>query len=439
MSNSMNDQASSKSMRKVAMTSLAGTSIEWYDFFIYGTAAALIFPRAFFPSDMPEMVALMAAFGTFAIGFIARPIGGVIFGHFGDRVGRKKTLVSALLLMGVATTIIGLLPTYAVMGAAAPVILTVLRFIQGLAIGGQWGGAMLLVTENAPANRRGFYGAFAQAGAPCGLILANLAFLIVSASVSDEAFLEWGWRIPFLLSVVLIGLSMYVQLHLEDTAAFKELQEHNHPDETTTRQRSPVLEVIQTHPREIVLGAGAFLSVQVSFYVLVAWVVAYGSNQMGLGLSRDLMLMAVLVASVVQIPVLFMASSYSDRHGRKGVYIAGAVLLGLWSFVLFPLINTGEFVWIVLGITMGQVFVGLMYGPQAAFLAELFSTKVRYSGASLGYQLGAILGGALAPTVATFLWLEFGTIYVSVYMGVASVLTIISVMLLTETSGRKLT
>ena len=194
----MNDQASSKSMRKVAMTSLAGTSIEWYDFFIYGTAAALIFPRAFFPSDMPEMVALMAAFGTFAIGFIARPIGGVIFGHFGDRVGRKKTLVSALLLMGVATTIIGLLPTYAVMGAAAPVILTVLRFIQGLAIGGQWGGAMLLVTENAPANRRGFYGAFAQAGAPCGLILANLAFLIVSASVSDEAFLEWGWRIPFL-------------------------------------------------------------------------------------------------------------------------------------------------------------------------------------------------------------------------------------------------
>lgn len=438
----MSEQASAQNMRKVAMTSLAGTSIEWYDFFIYGTAAALIFPKAFFPSDMPEMVALIAAFGTFAVGFIARPIGGIFFGHFGDRLGRKKALVAALMMMGVATTVIGLLPTYETIGYAAPLLLTLLRFVQGLAIGGQWGGAMLLVTENAPANKRGFYGAFAQAGAPVGIILANLAFLAVSASVSDEAFASWGWRIPFLLSVILVGLSMYVQLHLEDTAAFKDLEEHAHheepADDDVDEARSPILEAIRLHPREIVLGAGAFLSVQVSFYIFIAWIVAYGSNSSGLGLSRDLMLIAVLIGSMIQIPALFLASAYSDRRGRKGVYITGAVLLGLWAFVMFPLVDTGSLLLISLAIGAGQAFLSMMYGPQAAFLAELFSTKVRYSGASLGYQLGAIVGGGLAPTIATFLWMEYGTIWVSAYMAFASVLTIICVMMLSETSGRDL-
>ena len=427
-------------MRRVAVTSLAGTSIEWYDFFIYGTAAALIFPKAFFPDDMPEMVALIAAFGSFAVGFIARPIGGVVFGHFGDRFGRKKALVTALMMMGVATTLIGLLPTYALIGAAAPLLLTVLRFVQGLAIGGQWGGAMLLVTENAPENKRGFYGAFAQSGAPCGLILANLAFLIVIGVLPEEDFLSWGWRIPFLISVVLIGLSLYVQLHLEDTPAFRELQERaeaTHSDAVPV-ERSPVLEAIRLHPREIFLGAGAFLSVQVSFYILVAWIVAYGSSEAGPGLPRDMLLSAVLIASLAQIPVLFLASAYSDRHGRKGVYMLGAVLLGIWSFAIFPLVDTGDFLLVTLAVTGGQVFVGLMYGPQAAFLTELFSTKVRYSGASLGYQLGAIFGGAFAPIIATFLWSEFGTVFVSVYMAIASFLTLLCVMLLTETSGKAL-
>ena len=436
----MSDQASAQSMRKVATTSLAGTSIEWYDFFIYGTAAALIFPRAFFPADMPEMVALIASFSTFAVGFIARPVGGIFFGHFGDKVGRKKALVTALMMMGVATTVIGLLPTYATIGAAAPLALILLRFIQGLAVGGQWGGAMLLVTENAPANQRGFYGAFAQAGAPAGIILANLAFLAVSAALPDEAFMEWGWRIPFLLSVVLIGLSIYVQLNLEDTDAFKDLQEHAHVDQAPKIPdgRSPILEAIRLHPKEIILGAGAFLSVQVSFYIFVAWIVAYGSNPMGLGLPRDTMLLAVLIGSIVQIPVLFLASAYSDRNGRKGVYIAGAVLLGIWAFAIFPLVNTGDLLWICVAIGIGQIFLSMMYGPQAAFLAELFSTHVRYSGASLGYQLGAIVGGGLAPTIATYLWGGFGTVWVSAYMALASVLTIISVLLLTETSGRDL-
>jgi len=437
-------EVKAQSMRRVAATSLAGTSIEWYDFFIYGTAAALVFPTAFFPEDMPPLVALIAAFGTFAVGFIARPIGGALFGHFGDLAGRKAALVTALMMMGIATTVIGFLPTYSSIGVTAPLLLTLLRFTQGLAVGGQWGGAMLLVTENAPSDKRGFYGAFAQAGAPAGLILANLAFLVVSGSMSDEAFISWGWRIPFILSVALIALSLYVQLSLEDTPAFKELKEvqaQRHraiKSPHVTSKRSPVLEVIRLHPKQIVLAAGAFLAVQVTFYILVAFVVAYGSSPVGLGLPRDMMLTAVLIASLVQIPVLFLAAAYSDRHGRKGIYMLGAILGSLWAFALFPLIDTGEFLWIVVALTGGQVFVGLMYGPQAAFLAELFSTHVRYSGASLGYQLGAIVGGAFAPIIATALWSELGTIYISVYIALASALTLISVLLLTETSGSNL-
>lgn len=432
-------------MRKVAMTSLAGTSIEWYDFFLYGTAAALIFPTAFFPADMPPMAALIASFGTFAVGFVARPVGGILFGHFGDRVGRKKALVTALMMMGGATTVIGCLPTYETIGVAAPIALTILRFVQGLAIGGQWGGAMLLVTESAPPGKRGYYGAFAQAGAPMGVILANLAFILVSGVLPEEDFTTWGWRIPFLMSVILIGLSMYVQLHLEDTPAFKELQRRKEaePQESAERKSiirggSPVLDALRKHPREIFLGAGAFLSVQVMFYILIAFVVAYGSSPAGVGLPRDTMLMAVLIGSIAQIPALFLSSIWSDRHGRRGVYMLGAVLVGVWAFALFPLIDTGEFLWIALAISVGQVCLSMMYGPQAAFLAELFSTEVRYSGASLGYQIGAILGGALAPTIATALWLTYGTVYVSVYIAVASALTLICVFLLSETRGLNL-
>jgi MFS family permease len=428
-----------KNMRTVALTALAGSSIEWYDFFIYGTAAALVFPTLFFPSDMSPMAALIASFSTFAFGFIARPIGGIVFGHFGDRMGRKAALVTALMIMGVGTTLIGLLPTYELIGPAAPILLIILRFVQGFAIGGQWGGAMLLVTESAPANKRGYYGAFAQAGAPVGVILANLAFLAISATVSDEFFMTWGWRIPFLSSILLIAMSMYVQLNLEDTAAFKalsQLKDKNDgdaTDATATIQRSPILEAIRLYPRRIMLAAGAFISVQVTFYILVGFVVAYGGSSVGLGLSRDTMLAAILIASAVQIPVQFLAASYSDKHGRRGIFMLGAVLCGAWGFAVFPLIDTGNFWLITLGITGGLTFLGMMYGPQAAFFTELFSTQVRYSGASLGYQLGAILGGALAPTIAVILWNQYGIIYVSVYIALAGLLSLISVMLLTET------
>lgn len=424
-------------MRKVALTALAGTSIEWYDFFLYGTAAALVFPSAFFPDSTPTM-GLILSFGTFAFGFIARPLGGILFGHFGDRVGRKRTLVIALMMMGIASTLIGLLPTFATIGIAAPILLSLLRFSQGLAIGGQWGGAMLLVTESAPADKRGYYGAYAQAGAPAGVILANIAFMLISYSLSEDAFMQWGWRIPFISSVLLIGISMYVQLHMEETDAFRELQElqkekQAEQPEATVVKRSPVLEAISKYPKRIALAAGAFLSIQVSFYILIGFVLAYGTDADGAGMTRDEMLLAVLLASVLQIPAQFMAAAYSDRNGRRGIFMLGAILTGAWAFALFPLIDTGSFWLIVLGLSGGLMFLGMMYGPQAAFFTELFSTEVRYSGASLGYQVGAIIGGAFAPTIATILWTEYSIVWVSVYIAFASALSLISVMMLTET------
>jgi len=432
-------ESSKTSMRKVALTSLAGTSIEWYDFFLYGTAAAVVFPKAFFPQDLPAMVLLIISFSTFAVGFIARPVGGLIFGHFGDRIGRKRTLVVALMMMGAATTLIGLLPTYATIGVAAPLLLVLLRFIQGLAIGGQWGGAMLLVTESAPADKRGWYGAYAQAGAPVGVILANLAFIGVSLSMSDEAFMAWGWRLPFIASIVLIIISLYVQLRLEDTNAFKTLKAaQDSGDAAVQVKRSPVIEALQRYPRRIALAAGAFLSVQVTFYILIAFAVAYGLNSPTVDLTRDQMLTAVLIASAVMVPTQFYFSGLSDRIGRKNVYRAGALLTGLWGFALFPLIDTGSIELIVVAITLGLVFVGMQYGPQAAYFTELFSTEVRYSGASLGYQIGAILGGALAPTIAVLLWNEFGIVFVSGYIAIAALLTLWSLSALEETGGRAL-
>ena len=436
MSNPSNSENGSlqSNMRKVALTALAGTSIEWYDFFLYGAAAALVFPTVFF-GEVEPATAYILSFLTFAAGFIARPVGGIIFGHFGDRVGRKRTLVVALLLMGVSSTLIGLLPPYAMIGVAAPILLTLLRFAQGLAIGGQWGGAMLLVTESAPDDKRGYYGAYAQAGAPVGVILANLAFIFTSALVSEEFFMTWGWRIPFLVSVILIGISMYIQLNLEDTKAFIELEnsskEKQETETTRPITRSPVLEALRKYPRRILLAAGAFLSVQVTFYILIAFLLAYGVASAEM--SRDDMLAAVLIASAIMVPIQFVFSAYSDRHGRRGIFMLGAALTAVWAFAIFPLVDTGNFYLIILAIAGGLVFLAMMYGPQAAFFTELFSTEVRYSGATLGYQIGAILGGAFAPSIAALLWTDYDVIWVSVYIAVASLLSLISVYMLTET------
>ena len=432
-------QDQQKNMRRVALTSLAGTSIEWYDFFLYATAAAVIFPIAFFPQEDPT-TALLISFSSLAVGFLARPLGGIVFGHFGDRIGRKRTLVVALMMMGITTTLIGFLPTYASIGVAAPILLVLLRFVQGLAIGGQWGGAMLLVTESAPADQRGWYGAYAQAGAPLGVVLANLAFIGVSSSMSDEAFMDWGWRLPFIASIVLIGISMYIQLKIEDTEAFRSLSDAQSAADkpTETVKRSPVIEAIRKYPKRIMLAAGAFLSVQVTFYILIAFVISYGMQSPNLMLSKDLMLTAVLIAAAIMVPTQFYFSGLSDRLGRKNVYRWGAILTGIWGFALFPLIDTGDPLFICFAITMGLLFLGMQYGPQAAYFTELFSTEVRYSGASLGYQLGAIIGGALAPTIAVLLWDSLGIFYVSVYIAIAALLTLWSLSQLEETKGNSL-
>ena len=428
----MNTNRAESNIRKVALTSLSGTSIEWYDFFLYGAAAGLVFPKLFF-GEVDPTTALILSFLTFAAGFIARPVGGIIFGHFGDIVGRKKTLVIALMLMGIASTMIGLLPTYETIGIAAPLLLTFLRFCQGIAIGGQWGGAMLLVTESAPNNRRGFYGAYAQAGAPVGVILANIAFISVSSLTTEEDFLSWGWRIPFLISFVLVIISMYIQLRLEDTRAFKELEASKSAEPVEKRQikSSPILEALRRYPGRISLAAGAFLSIQVTFYILVAFILAYGVQTTEL--SRNDILMAVLIGSAIMVPMQFVFSDYSDKNGRKGIFMTGAVLTGLWAFALFPLIDTGSFYLVILGVSGGLMFLGMMYGPQAAFFAELFSTDVRYSGASLGYQIGAIIGGSFAPTIATLLWKNYDIFWVSVYIALASLASLLSVYFLTET------
>jgi MFS family permease len=433
------DQSSKKesSIRKVALTSLAGTSIEWYDFFLYGAAAGLVFPKLFF-GDASPTTALILSFLTFAAGFIARPVGGIIFGHFGDLIGRKKTLVIALMLMGISSTLIGLLPTYATIGIAAPILLTLLRFAQGIAIGGQWGGAMLLVTESAPKEKRGYYGAFAQAGAPVGVILANLAFITVGLFTNEESFLSWGWRIPFLASFVLILISLYIQLKLEDTKAFQELEslEDKTLQDSKVVKSSPILEAIKKYPKRISLAAGAFLSVQVTFYILIAFLLAYGVETTDM--DRDDLLMAVLIGCAIMVPTQFVFSSYSDRNGRKGIFMAGAALTAVWAFAIFPLMASGSFLFAVIAITIGLTFLGMMYGPQAAFFAELFSTEVRYSGASLGYQLGAIVGGSFAPIIATLLWKNYDIFWVSVYIAFASILSLISVYMLTETFQKDL-
>lgn len=386
------------------------------------------------------MVLLIISFSTLAVGFLARPLGGIVFGHFGDRIGRKRTLVVALMMMGVATTLIGLLPTYSSIGIAAPLMLVALRFVQGFAIGGQWGGAMLLVTESAPADQRGWYGAYAQAGAPIGVILANLAFIGVSSSMSDEAFMDWGWRLPFIASIVLIGISMYIQLKIEDTEAFRSLSDAQTDSDTAPQvvERSPVIVAIRKYPKRIMLAAGAFLSVQVTFYILIAFVIAYGMNSPSVELSRDTMLTAVLIAAAFMVPTQFYFSGLSDRIGRKSVYRWGAILTGVWGFALFPLIDTGSPILICVAITMGLLFLGMQYGPQAAYFTELFSTEVRYSGASLGYQIGAIVGGALAPTIAVLLWNNFGIFYVSVYILIAALMTLWSLSQLEETKGNSL-
>jgi metabolite-proton symporter len=380
---------------RIALASFIGTAVEWYDYFIYGTAAAIVFGPLFFPK-FSAAAATMAAFATFSVGFLARPLGAVVMGHFGDRVGRKSMLVVSLLTIGLATTAIGFLPTYASVGVLAPTLLVTLRFLQGIGVGGEWGGAVLLAVEHAPANRKGFYGSFPQMGVPGGLILANLVFLAVSGALGRDAFLAWGWRVPFLASAVLVVIGLVIRFKVAESPDFERLKRAGQ------RERMPLVAVLKKHFVEVLLGAGALMANSMIGYIVMAYLLSYGTTV--LGLSRSLFLTSTLIAAAVWLAAIPWASALSDRHGRGRVLVAGSIGLTVVGLVLFPLVDTRRPALILAALVASAVFLGITYGPLAALLSEMFPAAVRYSGASLGYQVGAILGGGIAPTVAAALY-----------------------------------
>ena len=423
---------SSTSIWKVATASFIGTAVEWYDFFLYGTAAALVFNRLFFPKFDP-LVGTLLAFLTFAVGFVARPLGGIIFGHFGDKLGRKSMLSATLMIMGVATFAIGLLPTYDTIGVWAPILLVVLRILQGFGLGGEWGGAVLMAVEHAPANRRGFYGSWPQMGAPAGMLVANLVFSAFSR-LPEEQFLAWGWRVPFLLSAVLIGIGIFIRLSIAESPAFR--AQHARPD---TGGKLPILEVVATYWRQILVAMGARFAENGFFYIITTFVLTYGTEQ--LKLQRSDMLTAVLVASSVHVVAIPAFGALSDRLGRRPVYLGGAVGCALVAFPFFWLLDTKSTGLIWLAIILGVIAHAAMYGPQASFFSELFGTRVRYSGASLGYQLAAVFAGGLSPLIATGLLQKWGgqAWPISVYMVGLAVITLVSVSLSAETFRERIT
>ncbi len=422
---------------KVVFASLIGTAVEWYDFFLYGSAAALIFGKLFFP-DADPVNATLLAFGTYAVGFVARPLGGVVFGHFGDRVGRKKMLVVALMMMGAATFAIGLLPTYATIGIAAPILLLVCRLLQGFAVGGEWGGAVLMAAEHGSEARRGYWSSWPQAGVPLGNLLATGVLFVLAAFQSDAAFEAWGWRIPFLLSAVLVLIGLYVGLQLEESPVFKEAKAEiaAKKDESS---HLPILEVIRTYPREVFIAMGMRMAENISYYIFTIVSITYVTTY--LDQDKDLILKMLLIGAALQFFLVPAIGALSDKVGRRPLYFAGALGVGIWGFVFFGLLDTNSPGKILLAVVVGLFFHTLMYAPQAAFFAELFGTSVRYTGASVGYQLASIFAGALAPLIAVRLLgdaSEKNTFAVGVYVAVAAVITLIAVAFAKETRASSL-
>ena len=413
------------SMGKIAFASFIGTAIEFYDFYIYGTAAALVLGGVFFPEATPLRGTLLA-FATFAVGFAARPLGGIVFGHYGDRVGRKAMLIFSLLVMGVGTFLIGLLPGYAAIGITAPVLLVILRFLQGVGLGGEWGGAVLMATEHAPTDKRGFYSSFPQVGPAVGFLLSSGLFLLLTVSLSEEQFNAWGWRIPFLLSIVLVVIGLYVRVTIAETPIFKRAME------TQTRARVPFLDMVRTYPIVLALTSGGILLAYVLFYIITTFSLSYGTTLLGLPNSTVLYCTMIAVGLMgVGVPIFAVLS---DKMGRRRLCLGAAVLAGLWAFPLFWLFNTGRPVLIALGFSVGMIIFAMLYGPMGAFLPELYGTRLRYSGAAVSYNLGGVLGGALAPIIATQLLASTGASWaISVYILAMAVVTFVSVFLLSET------
>lgn len=421
---------SPKDLRKVIAASMIGTTIEWYDFFLYGSAAALVFNKLFFPESDP-LTGAMLAFATYALGFAARPLGGLVFGHFGDRIGRKRLLMLSLMLMGGATMLIGCLPTYAQIGPMAPVLLVFLRLVQGFAVGGEWGGAVLIVAEHGDAKRRGFFTSWPQAGVAAGNVVATAVLVVMTATQSEADFLAWGWRIPFLLSVVLIAVGWWVRSTVAESPLFQEMREEK-------AAGAPALEAIRTRPRALLTGAGLRVAENICYYVITTFSITYVTQVVGL--SRQLALDAILVGSIVQFACIPLFAMLSDRIGRRPVYVLGAAGTGVWAFAFFRLLDTGATPLVIAAIVGGLVFHAAMYGPQAAFLAEMFPTRIRYSGVSLAYQLTSIVAGSLAPIIALQILKSTGSVLgVSVYVAVAAAISVTAALLARETRGKSFT
>jgi MFS family permease len=415
-------------LRRAVIASTIGTTIEWYDFFLYSTVTGLAFAKLFFPKEEP-LVGTLEAFGIYAVGFAARPVGAAIFGHYGDRMGRKATLIATLLLMGIATFLVAFVPAYAEIGIWGAIILTALRLIQGVGVGGEWGGSVLLSMEWARTNgNRGFIASWAQFGVPAGLFLANLAVLVFSA-ISGDKFLEWGWRGPFLLSIILVGIGLYIRLNVLETPTFRRLATQNRIES------APTLEVIRRQPREIILCALARTSTQAPFYIFTAFVFTYGTAV--LGASRDFILIAVLTASVVSLFTIPFSGHLSDRIGRRRMYLLGAATMGVFGFLYFALLNTAVPGWIFLAIVLSLIPHDMMYGPQAALIAESFTGRLRYSGASLGYHLASVTAGGPAPLIATALFARYHSAYpIALYILICAGVGFLSAVLLKDYTNK---
>lgn len=418
-----------ESMRRVAVASFIGTAIEFYDFYIYGTAAALVLNEAFFPTLDP-VNATLASFSTYAVAFAARPIGSVIFGHFGDRVGRKSVLVASLLLMGLSTALVGLLPGYGTWGVWAPLLLILLRFLQGIGLGGEWGGAALLAVEHAPRKKRGMYAAFPQLGPSVGFFAATGVFWLLSSTLSDDAFRSWGWRVPFLLSFLLVGVGLFVRLRISETPVFAKVMA------AQEASKVPTLDVLRRHPRELLLGAGGMVVAYGLFYTATTYCLSYATGT--LRISRDTMLGLSLVACLFLAAGTWLAATRSDGAGRRRLVLVGSALAVVWGLVLFPLLDTEQPVLVALAIGGALFCMGVVYGPMGAYLPELFGANVRYSGASLAYNLGGVLGGAVSPLVATRLQSAFGSSSVGWYVSAMAVVSLLCVLALPETREREL-